>query len=345
MRPGDTRGCPDKPRRCKGQHHVCGAKHAGSLTFQSASVSLSPRWHPQGGLSAAWCLVATPVRRQSQHGTMWRKARAIPSSPSAHITPPKKLWATTALDGQATTRRPLPWEGPHHALGRGPAAAAAAVAAAGSGGLPASLTSGAGEADGNNTLCCMALTFLRASQWKGGRRREGTMRKQEVQHKGHIRAMGRGINVQQANPEPRPGGSNASVRYDLVQRQPRHNRPASNAPSTGRPNAARTSQASHVEARSALSAGTPSRVQQDPAGAPTHNPATTPPSNATKQAQRTTTASRGRAAATASAPRVGPSPSNPARVGQSPAPENDNAETPIDHASCRPATTNAKHSH
>lgn len=78
-----------------------------------------------------------------------------------------------------TRRRPLPREGPHQALGRGPAAAAGAVAAAGSGGLAASLTSGAGEADGNKTLCCMALTFLRVSHRRGGQRGEQHMSKKQ----------------------------------------------------------------------------------------------------------------------------------------------------------------------
>lgn len=67
--------------------------------------------------------------------------------------------------------------------------AAGAVAAAGSGGLAASLTSGAGEADGNKTLCCMALTLLRVGQRRGGQRGKGNVSRKQGQHKSHATAM------------------------------------------------------------------------------------------------------------------------------------------------------------
>lgn len=157
---------PCQPRRSNKGQHMCRTHWP---SFQSASVSLSPSLAPaRCNLSASCCPVATPVRRQSQRGTTLGKARATPTTPSG-VNNNKQHTAITAQNGQATTWRLIwrrwPRDGPHHALGRGPVAAAGAVAAAGSGGLPASLTSGAGEADGNKTLCCMALTFL----WIDGR--------------------------------------------------------------------------------------------------------------------------------------------------------------------------------
>lgn len=137
---------------------------------------VSARW-PLGYLVPRCDASATPVA--TRHHMAEGKG---PSAPTTH-NDDRMHSATTALDGQGTTRRQLSREGPHHALGRGPVAAAGAVAAACSGGLPASLTSGAGEADGNKSLCCMALTFLRVGQRHGGRRREGTKRRRQARTK------------------------------------------------------------------------------------------------------------------------------------------------------------------